>query len=548
MTAKADVSIDGLEDLLNALTGLLGGLNVADGAAFLESLNLPGLLGSLSGLLDTVTTGLGALPGFLEGIEGSLGSFLDVVGPALNGLLATVEPLVISLGNILSSADGLLAGLVALNQSVGPIIAGITDFFTAGVQNLLVPFIPLLEAVGPALDRIIGDFLSSVRSLSSALDTVIVPVASALGDFLINGILSFEDFSEGLAVLLRALDFRITGALGSFSSGAGDIFRSIADWLGLPPEVNSASINSGAGPTTMLAAASASQALSVSTAESSAEVQTAMSELATAGLQGVAGDAVARSLGPQAEWMTEVANGLQGAGQAQAQVAAAYQAARATTPSVGEIQTNQNSFVNLENTNFMGINSGSLASNRADYGRMWVQAGSAMNGYAAQAEAAAAQAVASTPSPPPAGPPAAAGAVGAGGLASQGSGVVTAAGSMVATGAGLVGGVAPAAAMGTAGSAGAAPVVGGASGVAGPSAALLSTAQQPGASGTPGGLLRAGEGQNSKGDFRLPQSWVPPADDMGLTPLASPGMTVSVSENVDGGSLLAELGRERVSL
>ena len=127
-----------------ALTGLLEGLDVADGAAFLENLNLPGLLGSLSYLLDTVTTGLGALPGFLEGIEGSLGSFLDVIGPSLNGLLATVEPLVISLGNILSSADGLLAGLVALNQSVGPIIAGITDFFTAGVQNLLVPFIPLV--------------------------------------------------------------------------------------------------------------------------------------------------------------------------------------------------------------------------------------------------------------------------------------------------------------------------------------------------------------------------------------------------------------------
>ena len=172
-----------------------------------------------------------------------------------------------------------------------------------------------------------------------------------------------------------------------------------------------------------------------------------------------------------------------------------------------------------------------------------------MNGYAVQAEAAAAQAVAATPSPPTASPAAAAGAVGAGGLSSQGSGVVTAAGSMVATGAGS--GRGSSACSGN----GCCRKFRRGTGCRRRKRCCRAVGSFVEYSTATRGVWYAGwfgyvagEGQNTKGDFRLPQSWVPPADEIGSTPLASPGMTVSVSQNADGGSLLAELERERVAL
>lgn len=150
----------------------------------------------------------------------------------------------------------------------------------------------------------------------------------------------------------------------------------------MPPEVNAAMIE-GVGAGSLLAAGTAMGALGAALAASAAVVSTTVTTLAGAGWAGPSGTAVAASFVPNVGWMSELAAQCATIGAKHAAFAAAYQAANATIPKVPVVVENQAEHVTLQATNFLGINTASIAANRALYQTYWDVAAGAMQGYEA---------------------------------------------------------------------------------------------------------------------------------------------------------------------
>lgn len=169
------------------------------------------------------------------------------------------------------------------------------------------------------------------------------------------------------------------------------------DFAALPPEVNSGRMYAGPGPGSLLAAATAWDALAAELGSTAASYQSAVSELTGGPWKGPSSNSMAVAAAPYVQWLTTTAaQAEQTATQAKA-AATAYESAFTMTVPPPVIATNRSLLAALIATNIVGQNAAAIAAAEADYAEMWAQDAAAMYGYAGSAAAASTL----TPFPPP---------------------------------------------------------------------------------------------------------------------------------------------------
>ena len=155
------------------------------------------------------------------------------------------------------------------------------------------------------------------------------------------------------------------------------------DFAALPPEVNSARMYAGPGPSTMLAAATSWQSLADELSSFAAGYRSILATLTSGPWTGVSSTLMAAAAAPYVTWLSATGDQAQ---QAAAQATAAvnaYETAYAATVPPALIAANRSLLAALVATNFLGQNTPAIMSTEALYAEMWAQDASAMYGYAA---------------------------------------------------------------------------------------------------------------------------------------------------------------------
>ena len=160
------------------------------------------------------------------------------------------------------------------------------------------------------------------------------------------------------------------------------------DFGALPPEINSVRMYAGPGSGSMLAAASAWDALATQLYAASTSYESVIANLSS-DWQGPSSVAMGAAAAPYVEWMSASgAQAEQAASQARA-AAAAYETAFLATVPPAAIAENRNQLASLMATNVLGQNTAAIAATEAEYGQMWAQDAAAMYGYAGSSATAA---------------------------------------------------------------------------------------------------------------------------------------------------------------
>jgi PPE-repeat protein len=160
------------------------------------------------------------------------------------------------------------------------------------------------------------------------------------------------------------------------------------DFAALPPEINSARMYSGPGSASMLAAASAWNALAAEMRSAVGNYGSVISGLTTEGWFGPSSLSMAAAAAPYLEWLSATATQAEQAGAQANAAAAAYEAAFAATVPPGVVAANRAQLSNLVATNLFGQNTAAIAATEAQYAEMWAQDAAAMTGYANASSAA----------------------------------------------------------------------------------------------------------------------------------------------------------------
>jgi len=171
------------------------------------------------------------------------------------------------------------------------------------------------------------------------------------------------------------------------------------DFGGLPPEINSARMYAGPGPSSMLTSAAAWDGLASELRSTAMSYGTVTSELTDGTWQGPSSAAMEAAVTPYVAWLNSAAaEAEQTASQARA-AASAYQTAFTSMVPPETIATNRMQLAMLNATNTFGQNTPAIATTEAQYGEMWAQDAAAMYGYAGNS-AAASRVTPFTPPPP----------------------------------------------------------------------------------------------------------------------------------------------------
>jgi PPE-repeat protein len=170
----------------------------------------------------------------------------------------------------------------------------------------------------------------------------------------------------------------------------------------LPPEVNSARIHTGPGPSSLLTAARAWTELGSELHSAAESVWSTVTALTEGVWLGPSSLAMAAAVAPYVQWLSATAaQADRAAGQATA-AACAYEAAFAATVPPALVAANRAALAALIATNILGQNAPAIAATEAAYFEMWAQDATAMYGYAASsADATAVEPF--TPPPPTSG-------------------------------------------------------------------------------------------------------------------------------------------------
>jgi PPE-repeat protein len=148
-----------------------------------------------------------------------------------------------------------------------------------------------------------------------------------------------------------------------------------------PPELNSALMYAGVGAGPLLEAATAWDSLATDLDATATQCQTVITNLTTGPWLGTASTQMAAAAQPYVAWLQGTAAQAAQTG-AQAQLAAAaYQSAYASTVPPAEIAVNRAQLAELVSTNFLGQNTGAIATTEANYLDMWIQDALTMDTY-----------------------------------------------------------------------------------------------------------------------------------------------------------------------
>ena len=156
----------------------------------------------------------------------------------------------------------------------------------------------------------------------------------------------------------------------------------------LPPEVSSAMIYSGPGSSSLVAAASAWNALAAELASTAQGMDKVVTQLAGEQWLGPSSAAMAAAAQPYVAWTTTTAGQAEHAAAQAQSAAAAFETVFASVVPPPLIAANRAELAQAVQTNILGLNQNVIAQLEAQYGEFWANNASAMYGYAGSSAAA----------------------------------------------------------------------------------------------------------------------------------------------------------------